>query len=261
MLDDAARIVLSFSHDTIILPLLILGYIFLNRELFYGATCLILTSMLFNYALKITFKVPLSPEIGEGFAFPSGHMQSAVVLYGWLISKTRNVILKATLLALLVVIGLSLMHFGYHNFPDILGAIFFALLLMFSYQYLLNKKEKALKFIIITFCSLLLFYITSVSAIKGHLWMAYYAVIGVTLSHELFVKDLNITDLKTKISAAIFCLSLFYIIKLIFALQAIATMSAFLKQTQWFLIGFNLPFSVFIANNIYVRFRNIYNRT
>jgi undecaprenyl-diphosphatase len=39
--------------------------------------------MLFNFALKIIFQVPLPAHIGkQGFAFPSGHMQSSVVLYG-----------------------------------------------------------------------------------------------------------------------------------------------------------------------------------
>lgn len=46
MLDIIAKFFLSFSHDIVIIPLLILGYIWLNREVFFNAIYLILVSIL-----------------------------------------------------------------------------------------------------------------------------------------------------------------------------------------------------------------------
>ncbi len=45
MLDNVAKIFLSFSHDIVIIPLLILGYIWLEQKVFFNAICLILQNL------------------------------------------------------------------------------------------------------------------------------------------------------------------------------------------------------------------------
>ncbi|WP_375332690.1 MULTISPECIES: phosphatase PAP2 family protein [unclassified Candidatus Tisiphia] len=200
MLDNVAKIFLSFSHDIVIIPLLILGYIWLEQKVFFNAICLILVSMLFNFALKITFQVPLSAHIGkQGFAFPSGHMQSSVVLYGWLMTKTQSRICKILITGLLFGIGMSLVYCDYHNYFDILGAIFFGSLLIAFYTFLASTKKQILPPVLLTFTTFLMLYIASIHKVEEHLYMAYYALIGVIFSENIFTKKITIINLRSKI--------------------------------------------------------------
>ncbi|WP_342279041.1 phosphatase PAP2 family protein [Candidatus Tisiphia endosymbiont of Myopa tessellatipennis] len=148
--------------------------------------------MLFNFALKIIFQVPLSAHIGkQGFAFPSGHMQSSVVLYGWLMTKTQSRICKILITGLLFGIGMSLVYFGYHNYFDILGAIFFGSLLIAFYTFLASTKKQILPPVLLTFTTFLMLYIASIHKVEEHLYMAYYALIGVIFSENIFTKKNN----------------------------------------------------------------------
>ena len=142
-MDGVAHVFLTFSHDTIIVPLILFGYIWGRRDIFYDAICLLLFSMIFNAALKVTFQVPLSPFLEkDGFAFPSGHMQSSFILYGWLALKIQNNWIRLLIALLLFGIGISLVSCGYHSYCDIFGSIFFALLLMITYWLGISKNEK-----------------------------------------------------------------------------------------------------------------------
>ena len=117
MTDIVTSFFLSFSHDTVIIPFVIIGYIWLDRNLFFNAICLILLSIIFNSALKITFQIPLSPLLNkEGFAFPSGHMMSSAVLYGWILLHTQNLFYRTSIIIVLFGIAFSLVHCGYHNY-------------------------------------------------------------------------------------------------------------------------------------------------
>src|SRR6476620_614074 len=116
LLDTIARGFLALSNDIIIIPIIVLGYIWVDRKLFYHVTCLLLFSMIVNVALKWTFQVALAPSIGNphGYAFPSGHMQSSTVFYGWLDYKIDNKVFRIAALAVILGVGFALMHFGYH---------------------------------------------------------------------------------------------------------------------------------------------------
>lgn len=243
-MDNIATFFLSFSHDTIIIPFVVLGYIWLERSIFYHGICLILLSIILNYALKITFKIPLSPHLGkQGFAFPSGHMQSSVVLYGWLLSKTQNKIYKLFIIFLLSGIGFSLIYFNYHNYLDIIGAIFFAVLLITAYALLLSHNKKMLPWVIFFLGSLLMLYISIAFELPRHLWMAYYGVIGLMISEHLFSKKQNSKPLHRKLISTAICFAMILGIKALFTIQELSHMPAFLNQIQWGLIGFSIPLS------------------
>ncbi|WP_341761141.1 phosphatase PAP2 family protein [Candidatus Tisiphia endosymbiont of Thecophora atra] len=261
MLDNVAKIFLSFSHDIVIIPLLILGYIWLEQKVFFNAICLILVSMLFNFALKIIFQVPLSAHIGkQGFAFPSGHMQSSVVLYGWLMTKTQSRICKILITGLLFGIGMSLVYFGYHNYFDILGAIFFGSLLIAFYTFLASTKKQILPPVLLTFTTFLMLYIASIHKVEEHLYMAYYALIGVIFSENIFTKKITIINLRSKISATILCFFMLFIVKMLFTVGYISSLPLAIRQMQWAIIGFCIPASVFIANYINHYKRSFHDR-
>lgn len=235
-----AKIFLGFTHEIVILPLIILGYIWLNQKNFYNAICLLLISMLFNYALKVTFK---------GFIFPSGHMQSAVVLYGWLMTKIKQLILKILIIKLLISIGVSLVYFGYHNYLDIFGAIFFGILLIFIYNILLNNINKYLSFIILSFSSILMLYIAIIHNIAPHLWMAYYGLIGLIITENIFISHKIIKkNINNKILATIICFVSIFIIKALFCIKFMNGLPVYLQQLQWMLIGGCIPWSVYYSS-------------
>lgn len=250
-LDLLFRFFLAFSHATIIIPILLIGYIWLDRKNFFNGICLLLVSMLFNVALKITFQTPLSPALGkQGFAFPSGHMQSSIVLYGWLFIFFKRPLFRVLFITLLVGIGAGLIHFGYHTFFDVLGAIFFGSLLISTYYLLLRSKlRKNLKMIIIWgFATLLVSYISYSTKISDWSWMAYYTLTGMIIS-ELYFRSKNIVlnSIQIKIIATILFAIFFLCVHKLFSMFVLP---AYLFQTKWFLVGLYLPFSLYLSNRL-----------
>ncbi len=241
MLENIFRFFLAFSNETIIIPLIIIGYIWLDHDIFYHAICLLLTSILLNVALKSTFKIPLSPTLGkEGFAFPSGHMQSAVVLYGWLFKSTNRLIIKISIIAILVGIWLGLLYFGYHNSFDILGAIFFGLLFILSYSRLLiSFKPSTLSVTTLFFSTILVIYISVFSNMKEHSWMAYYALIGIIMSEWQIKKEIILLNNINKLLATVFFCLTFVLINKIFTNF---TLPPFIYQLKWLFISYFIPF-------------------
>jgi undecaprenyl-diphosphatase len=243
--------VLEFSHETVIIPLMIVGYIWGDRKNFFHAICLVLTSVVFNATLKSIFQVPLSPVLSiEGFAFPSGHMQTSMALYGFLYTCTKNTVVKIGLISLLMMIGFSLMYFGYHNIYDILGAVFFALLLIFAYKLLRRKtSEYVLLAIIIVFVSMCLLFVKLIYKISPHLWMSYYALLGLVVSEYYFQRQGVDNHLKKKqLVATLLCCSFLVLLNTMFVLKC--NILSVLQPLRWFFIGFFIPFSVFLSNVI-----------
>lgn len=251
-LDLFAQLMLKFSHETVILPLLIIGYIWINRDIFFHSICLILISMIFNASLKATFQIPLNPSIGkEGFAFPSGHMQTSVVLYGFLYRFVKHKALKLCLITLLIMIGASLIYCGYHNLMDVSGGAIFALILIGSYKYLIfnrsHVKVQCLFIPIMCFVSICLIYIKLTHIIHPHLWMSYYALIGLILAQAyLEYKEIKHPHTKTtKMIASICCFALLFLINAVFAIKS--EVIALISPLRWFCIGISIPFSVLIT--------------
>ena len=182
-MNEIAHFFLSFINAPILIPLIILGYIWVGRQLFFDALCLLLLSVLFNYALKVTFQIPYPANLSRaGFAFPSGHMHAAVAFYGWLMHRTTHSIGRAILVGLLAGIGFSLVYQGYHIYIDILGALFFGTCLLSAYIALSNKPE--LKWFTLAFSSLLMIYIALQDSLGDFLWLAYFFILTINLTND-----------------------------------------------------------------------------
>ncbi len=245
MTDIITNFFLSLSHDTIIIPFVTLGYIWLDRKLFFNAISLLLLSIIFNSALKITFQIPLSPLLNkEGFAFPSGHMQSSTVLYGWIFLHTQNLFYKLLIIIALFGIAISLVHYGYHDYYDILGAIFFSsLLLAISYKTI-KKQETFFPKIVFIISTVMIIYISiNYQKILEHLWIAYYGLIGIIISENIFTKKQAPEKTLYKLLSTITCFSIILITQSIFSMQVFSTLPTFLYQLKWLVIGFSIPFS------------------
>lgn len=250
MTDIVTSFFLSFSHDTVIIPFVIIGYIWLDRNLFFNAICLILLSIIFNSALKITFQIPLSPLLNkEGFAFPSGHMMSSAVLYGWILLHTQNLFHRTSIIIVLFGIAFSLVHCGYHNYYDILGAAFFALLLVTSYYKILKINRAILAKTVFIITTVMMIYIgIRYTQIPKHLWIAYYGLIGITISEKVFTKNQAPEKILDKLLSTIACFSSILITEALFSMQIFSTFPEFLSQIKWMIIAFSIPFAKIAPN-------------
>ena len=218
--------------------------------MFFHGISLLLTSMLLNLALKITFQVPLAPSLGkEGFAFPSRHMQSSIVLYGWLLKSVNKRSIKVVITILLIGISIGLVHLGYHNYFDVLAAVFLGLLLIFIYSWFLKTfKESILSMIVLLFNTLLMAYIVLLYEIKEYSWLAYYSLIGFISSEYCFRNKKASISNNIKVIATIFCAYIFLLVNQIFLL--LKTDSLCLSQLKWLFIGFCIPFSLHFVSLI-----------
>lgn len=255
ILDIIARSFLFFSTEIFIIPFVVIGYIWKDKDVFLNVICLILISSIINATLKATFAIPLNPSLGiEGFAFPSGHMQSSVILYGWFIKNNRKYWLKTLNVILLIGIGFGLVHFGYHDYIDVFGGVFVGISLIMIFSKLSDIYGIRLLVSLISFGALLLIYLSITYRILEYVWKMYYALLGVVCSTYYFRNRYLIPNLPDKISATV----LLFILLVISQLYPITTLLPLLNQIPWIFIGFSIPFSLHFRKICY---RNlIYDR-
>ncbi len=257
MLDKITQSLLLFSDDLFIIPLLIIGFIALDRATFYHAVCLTLLSILVNVSLKVSFQIPLSPSLGKkGYAFPSGHMQLATVLYTWLAFKMQKFWFSMIIGALLIGIGLSLVHFGYHNYYDVVAGVFFAILLLVSYYLVSLKWPQTMPWVILSVANLMVIYIYIRTAeLPNHVWMAYYGLWGFIVAEQIASKRLVLTLRSPKIVAILFCFLAILTIHALFAYLLPFNQFAPFYELQWLFIGFIIPCANFCATKLTVHCR------
>ena len=84
-IEPITQILLMACNEIVLVPIIILGFLAIDRKIFGHATILLMFIMILNAFLKSIFQVPLSEHLNiDGYAFPSGHMSSAFTFYGWL---------------------------------------------------------------------------------------------------------------------------------------------------------------------------------
>jgi undecaprenyl-diphosphatase len=243
---------LLFSNEPVILPLIIFGITCYNRQIFSHALIILLFTMVFSAMLKSIFKVPLNPALGlSGYAFPSGHMQSSIVFYGWLFYSISNKLVRYSIIGILFGVAYGLVYRGYHNIIEILGALFFASITLFFYNYAVTKnaifKERTYLLAIATITlSLLLIFIMYIQLgfISPHIWKVIYILLGFSIaSYFTYTNEKIILSLRGKISSLIFIvitlLTIFYISKSLVSKD----LPLYIRNIQWLLIGAIIPLS------------------
>lgn len=249
MLNNIVRVLLEFSHEVVIIPVIIIGFIWFSRDIFYHGTCLVLLTMLLSFVLKSLFQKTSS----YGFAFPSGHMQVSAVLYGWLACNFKNYLFRGIIALLLSGIGFSLVYSGYHDHYDVLGGVFFAVITLCGYYFFLQKFRHNILYLILGAASLLMLYIYSIAdQITPHLWMAYYALIGFITSYKILGQNIRLN----KVITTVLCFLIVFVIQRVFQLSFLSGLPIYLSQLQWLLIGCSVPFSDYITNILKIRIQN-----
>ncbi len=178
---------LTFTHFILVVPLIILGYFFINKKIFLQAICLVSISMIINVALKTTFKIPLPSNLHKiGFAFPSGHTQFATVLYGWLAFNSKSLTWKILTAVLLIGVGYGLYYHHYHDIKDIVGGFTTGVVLIGIYYSLLTTLPTRCSLILVVTATLLMIYNAWMyRTIPVHADWAYLSLlVGCTLSNK-----------------------------------------------------------------------------
>ena len=225
------------------IPFLVIGYILGKRPVFFQAISLLLTSIVVNYCLKIIFQVPLSPHLGvKGFAFPSGHIQSAFVLYGWLFFSSRQIIYRSLSVAAIIGIGLGLLHFGYHTMYDLCGSFVVSALLLFCYHFLSRYSSVHSSVFIVTLASVALIYILLSPFYKPIVFSMFAALVGFISMHYAFFGRLQrILPLYKNIMSLVLA---FFIVFSLLGIQSLVPSSLLTTLGTWFIIGATPPLSL-----------------
>lgn len=167
---QVSTFLLLFTQEQVIVPIFLLGYFFYDRKVFFQALVLALGSIALAAFLKHLFKVPLMPHLGEGWAFPSGHMFVACTFWGFLGFELRNKFAKGGIALLLIGIGFSLIHSNFHTPMDVMAAVFFALIVLIFYRWLLTSTALGHNYALLSlstfiFSALLIYFISPFKAI------------------------------------------------------------------------------------------------
>ncbi|MBA3537088.1 MAG: phosphatase PAP2 family protein [Tatlockia sp.] len=241
MIDYLAKGFLYFDNAGFIFPLMIIGFIWFDRKMFYHAISLILLCILVNIALKISFQVPLSPSLHQvGFAFPSGHMQLATTLYLWFALQVKNKWFRAAILILLSGIGWGTIYFGYHDVFDIMGAVLFALLLLFFYCYVDLKWPEKLPCMLLILATLLLIYI-NIRMPMANVWKGFYGLWGLIIAEQIANRKKAANCRSHKLLATFLFIFGAALIFLFFRNMPGFEQAAYIFQIKWLLIGLLLP--------------------
>lgn len=176
--------------------IIIIGFICFNERIYGTTLLLVLFTMIYNYYLKSIWQLPLPPPL-EGWAFPSGHMHSAVVFWGWLAYQYRSVGFSLMALSFTALVGFGLVHHGYHYTKDVIGAVGFGALSLVIYALInqiriIKQKPYLLGTLFIALGSLLMFLLPS-GSLKPHLWQAMGGLIGFSFGWFILGKKKNIT--------------------------------------------------------------------
>lgn len=165
------------------IPFLCLGYYFGDQKIYARTLCLLLFTMIYNYYLKSLWKLPLPPPL-EGWAFPSGHMHNAIIVWGWLTREYHSKYFLFLSIFILSLIGYSLLYFHYHYFIDILGAVGWGMFTLLLCHVLLNWRPFQhhaflLGFLLSLLASLCLYLLGDASKLAH--WQAIGGLIGFSI--------------------------------------------------------------------------------
>lgn len=179
--DFLPQFFLFIGNFTAYLSILCFGILFLQRERYFRLALVLISVCVWNALLKQWFHIPLFPHLGEGYAFPSGHMHTAALFYGyWLLSIKKP---WAACLCTFLLTGEAMTLIGcrFHNSFDIFGACGFTLVelwLIFHYEQRPFFERKLMLFIIACF---FLWILTLSSPFPFWLWKLFSLAAGIFL--------------------------------------------------------------------------------
>lgn len=118
------------GYAPFVMILLPLGYWAWNKHAFTRLALFVFISAVLNAALKELFKDPrpdaiyrLDSHVGQSYGMPSGHAQTAVVLWFWLAYEVRRKWFKYLATTMVLGICFSRLYLGVHDLEDVLAGV------------------------------------------------------------------------------------------------------------------------------------------
>jgi membrane-associated phospholipid phosphatase len=127
-----------------------LAYWFWRKDLMGRAGMVLLFTFVLNAVIKGVFEVPRPDTIqhlvhADDWSFPSGHSQSAMVLWGWLAWELKDKRVYFVAAILIAAVGFSRVYLGVHYPTDILGGFLIGLVTIAVYAWILTLKPTGWK--------------------------------------------------------------------------------------------------------------------
>ena len=169
-LDTLIGLITRLGEETIGIVLLCLVFWCVSKKIAYVIGVAFFLSSLTVQGMKICFRierpwvidptfepVPGAKEYATGYAFPSGHTQSAAAFYGALGSQVKPMVFKIILFAIPVLVAFSRLYLGVHTLQDVLVSLVITFLLIWLTCKIITsdveskKKELAISLFMILY--------------------------------------------------------------------------------------------------------------
>jgi len=177
--------ILLVTQPIFLIPFLALGLFLIDRAIFAHTLIVFLFAMIASTFLKSLWQVPLPPHLGDGWAFPSGHMLTAAVLWGWLAWEMKKTWMTMLASVICTLIGISLVGMGYHIPSEVLASVGFAGIIISFYaglHALMGTSPHAIGFGLATLGLVLIWALPKTFA---HTWLALGGLVGFSIGNLL----------------------------------------------------------------------------
>ncbi len=209
--EDLWRVGLTGSNSIFLAFVLIACYIFINKRIALNVFYLLLFGITLNIYLKEIWQVPLNPGVNSNtYAFPSGHMNSATLVYLSLCLHLRRTWMYLFAIMMLSTAAISIEHFHYHTWPDLLGGFCIGGIIAISYWYISKHlKLQPSQYGVIFLCAQVGILSLLLPFIPRFFWAWHFVFLnlGVNLGLFLFDKPSKLGNSSIIMLSIIFCAS------------------------------------------------------
>lgn len=241
ILETLSQVALMATNQYVIMFVLITGFIFLRKASFGRAFYIMAFTIILNPFLKSLFQVPHANA--EGWAFPSGHMQTACALWMWLAWEYKHKTFNICAAALLCAIGFALVNLGYHTPADIAGAAAGAAATLALYNFCLNKfswtkEHPPLLGLAMAVLSIPLIIATPNATQMLYIWLAFGALIGFSIGWFICNKEkYQLTEETFKSKLTLFSMAILGLVAFEYFFENFASETPLNQATHYLLIA------------------------
>ncbi|MFX1254500.1 MAG: phosphatase PAP2 family protein [Promethearchaeota archaeon] len=153
LLDFIFQIITLLGDELFIIFLLVVVFWAIEKRMGFLLAIVLMFSQTLNWLLKSLFALPrpyvefpsqvnlIGPE-ELSFAFPSGHSQNIATIWPFLTGWLRNKWLALLTIILIILVPLSRIYLGVHYLSDVIGGVFFGLIIVAGYFLLAERLQE-----------------------------------------------------------------------------------------------------------------------